>query len=100
MRTTFTTAIIAGIASQAAAFWGTPHCLVARQAQAILEDENPAVLQSALDMLATLQKSQPTLTKKERNNPFTECATFADDIKGEGYSFQSDWHYTNLPYLD
>ena len=26
-------------------------------------------------------------------------ATFADDIKGEGYSFQADWHFINLPVL-
>lgn len=36
----------------------------------------------------------------EGSHPFTECATFADDCKGKGYSFQSNWHYINLPYLD
>ena len=36
----------------------------------------------------------------EKDHPFTECATFGDDIKGKGYSFQADWHYTNQPYLD
>ena len=40
------------------------------------------------------------MTSSEGDNPFTECATFADDIKGQGYSFQSDWHFINLPYLD
>lgn len=28
----------------------------------------------------------------------TECATFGDDCKGKGYSFQSGWHFINLPY--
>ena len=36
----------------------------------------------------------------EGNNPFTECATWADDIKGKGYSFQSPWHFINTPYYD
>ena len=44
--------------------------------------------------------SDPTLTKDEGSHPFTECATFADDIKGEGYSAQSDWHFIDQPYLD
>ena len=29
-----------------------------------------------------------------------ECAPFADTIKGQGYSFQSDWHFVNQPYTD
>jgi hypothetical protein len=29
----------------------------------------------------------------------TECATFADDIKGQGYSFQAGWHFIDTPYL-
>ena len=37
---------------------------------------------------------------EEKNHPFSECATFADNIKGEGYSFQAGWHFINLPYLD
>lgn len=28
----------------------------------------------------------------------TECATFADNIKGQGYSFQSPWHFIDQPY--
>ena len=40
------------------------------------------------------------MTSSEGDNPFTECATFADDIKGQGYSFQSSWHFINIPYLD
>lgn len=30
----------------------------------------------------------------------TECATFADDIKGQGYAFQAGWHFIDTPYLD
>jgi hypothetical protein len=36
----------------------------------------------------------------EKDHPFVECAPFADTVKGQGYSFQSDWHYVNNPYLD
>lgn len=47
-----------------------------------------------------LADSDPSLTKGESSHPLTECATFADDIKGEGYSFQSGWHFVDQPYLD
>lgn len=41
------------------------------------------------------------MTSSESTNGhcFSECSTFADDIKGEGYSFQADWHFLDLPYL-
>lgn len=50
--------------------------------------------------LEVLEKSDSNLTRRESKHAFTECATFADSIKGEGYSFQSDWHFINLPYLN
>ena len=68
-------------------------------AQTILEEEAPDALDSALTELAALTKYYPSLTEDEDKHPFTECATFADDIKGEGYSFQADWHFINLPVL-
>ena len=78
--------------------------IVARQAQSILETSNPEALQAALDDLKALQTYYPDLEKETsvstNNHAFTECATFADDVKGQGYSFQSNWHFTNLPYLD
>ena len=92
---------IAATASYANAFWSTAHLLskflthlfdhitfniVARRAQKLLEDENPDALSAALDVLATLKDSHPDIVK-EGDNPFTECATFADEIKSEGYSF-------------
>ena len=57
------------------------------------------MLATAIKELAVLKKYYPSLVT-ENKNPFTECATFADDIKGKGYSFQANWHYINLPYLD
>ena len=68
-------------------------------AESILESEAPNSLNFALTELNSLIVNNATLTKDEENHPFTECATFADDIKGEGYSFQSDWHFIDQPYL-
>jgi hypothetical protein len=80
---TFTASILAfaAIASQAEAFWGTAHLLIAREAEALLATSNPDILAAAVKELAVLKKSFPTLVK-EAGHPFTECATFADDIKG------------------
>jgi len=38
--------------------------------------------------------------KNEDKYPFVECAPFADTIKGQGYSYQKEWHFVNTPYLD
>ena len=40
------------------------------------------------------------MTSDEGEHPFTECATFADNIKGQGYSWQSDWHFIDQAYYD
>lgn len=64
-----------------------------------MEAENPAALSAALDELSTLNKSHSSLTKGENDHPFTECATFADDIKPT-YTFQNGWHFIDQPYLD
>lgn len=70
--------------------------LVAAQAQNFLESENPAVLNAALAELYTLKVSRPDLITREVNHPFTECSTFADDIKSI-YSFQAGWHFIDQP---
>ena len=59
-------------------------------------------LQKALDVLKPLSESKqyPDLIKHEKDHPFTECATFADDIKGEGMTWQASWHFINQPYFD
>jgi hypothetical protein len=51
-----------------------------------------------LEELAPLKENYPSLTGDEGDHPMTECATFADNIKGQGYSFQSGWHFINEPY--
>ena len=74
--------------------------VVSRQAEAILESEAPEALNSALTILSHLKESHPEITYEEGQHPFTECATFADDIKGEGYSFQNEWHYKDQPWFN
>jgi len=56
-------------------------------------------LSAALAELYTLKESHPSLITREVNHPFTEAATFADDIKST-YSFQAGWHFIDQPYLD
>jgi hypothetical protein len=68
-------------------------------AEQILEAEAPNSLAAAISELEVLQANYTTITKGENNHPFTECASFADSIKGQGYSFQADWHFIDQPYL-
>ena len=98
---TFTSSILAfaALASQAEAFWGKSHMLLARASQDMLETNYPDVFSAILSELEVLELSNPEICQEDKH-PFTECAPFADHIKGMGYSFQSDWHFINLPYLD
>jgi len=50
-------------------------------------------LEQALEVLQSLRDSDPELTYREVNEPFVECATFADDIKYHGHAWQSDFHF-------
>jgi len=72
--------------------------LVARQAEAILAQSHPAALKAAINQLAALKASHPSLTTDEGAHPFTECALFADNIKAQGYTWQSSWHFIDIPY--
>jgi hypothetical protein len=40
------------------------------------------------------------MTRLEGDYPVVECATFADEIKAKGASWQSGWHFVDTPYLD
>lgn len=82
------------------AFWGISHVLLARHAQELLQEEAPDVYQAVLDELAPLKEDYPSLTTNEDKHPMTECATFADDIKANGFSWQNGWHFINTPYYD
>jgi hypothetical protein len=74
--------------------------LVARIAYNILEQESPETIQGVENILTYLESSNPAWTNKERNHPFVECVTFADDIKKKGGNYQNTWHYTDTPYYD
>jgi hypothetical protein len=89
------------LATQAQAWWDKGHLIVARVAYDILEAEDPTALAGANALLAVLQAdSDIQALNYENKYPFVECAPFADTIKGQGYSFQADWHFVNTPYLD
>ena len=92
----------ATVLSTANAWWDEAHLITAKIAYDILLEEDPAALDAANTVLAQLKKdgSDIPALSKEKNYPFVECAPFADTIKGQGYSFQSDWHFVNNPYLD
>jgi hypothetical protein len=39
------------------------------------------------------------MTVKEVKYPFVECTTLADDMKMKGWSWQTEWHYVNTPWI-
>ena len=75
-------------------FWQRGHLLVSRHAESILAEEDPIALENAIAELRNLT-SYSSLVKDEDEHPFTECAIFADNIKGKGMTWQSTWHYNN-----
>ena len=36
----------------------------------------------------------------EKDHPFVECATFADEAKTRGWDDQADWHFIDIPLYD
>lgn len=90
---------LAMLANSVNAWFGTGHLLVARIAYEILEKQSPSTLSNVENILAVFKKSDPKLTSKEKNYPFVECATFADDIKYRGGGYQKGWHFIDSPYL-
>ena len=61
--------------------------MTARRAYDLLSTENPTALKAAQDMLSSLKRHYPDITKNEKDHPFVECATFADIIKPLGYGW-------------
>jgi hypothetical protein len=54
---------------------------VARVAFDKLTNESPAIVAKANNIL----KGIASFTDLEKDHPFVECATFADEIKGKGF---------------
>lgn len=47
--------------------------------------------------MSTLTRNNRALVQHEGNYPFVESATFADDVKAKGGSYQSGWHFDDNP---
>ena len=92
--------IAAALAGTTNAWFGTGHLLVARIAENILNEKAPEQLEKVKTVLSTLETTDASLTKHEKNHPFVECATFADDFKYNGGYYQKGWHFIDQPYLD
>ncbi len=106
------TLLVALLFGHATAFWQQGHLMgkstfvfliafsVARIAFDKLQSENPSALNAANDLLKVYSQAQPSMTHLEGEYPFVECATFADEIKAKGGSWQSGWHFIDTPFLD
>jgi hypothetical protein len=62
-----------------------------------LKESHPKVLEKANSILAG---GVQVFTSFEKDYPFVECATFADEIKDTGFEDQSHWHFVDQPYFD
>lgn len=62
--------------------------------------QGQVALAKANSLLKVYSSSHPSMTGLEGNYPFVECATFADEIKAKGGSWQSGWHFVDTPYFD
>lgn len=60
--------------------------------------ENPLALKKAEDILEVM--ANQTITSSERDHPFVESSAFADEVKYKGGSWQSNWHFVDIPYFD
>ena len=69
------------------AWSGAGHLLIARIAETILEKESPQTIKDVESILSILQKDFSNWTYKEKDHPFVECVTYADDIKYKGGSW-------------
>lgn len=87
------------VLSSVNAWSGPAHLLTSRIAEEILKKENPQVIENIKIILASLKESDPDIVV-EGDHPFTECTTFADNIKYHGGMFQQAWHFKDQPYLD
>ena len=76
--------------------------LVARIAYDHLDStpQGKAALDKATQLLKVYSSKYPSMTNLEGSYPLVECATFADEIKAKGGSWQSGWHFVDTPYLD
>ena len=91
--------IAAAAISQATAWWGKGHEIVAQIAYDKLKAESPASIDQINKVLGFLTRDQPSILK-EKNYPMIEGSTWADDVKAKGGSFQNEWHFSDEPVFD
>lgn len=94
--------VVALLVGQATAFWQYGHLYVAKVAYDKLSftKEGKSALDAATNLLKVYSNSHSDMTGLEGSYPFVECATFADEIKAKGQTWQSGWHFVDEPYLD
>ena len=76
------------------------HYLTTRIAQILLEKDSPETVENINHILQILELSSPSQTVYEGKHPFVECSAYADWIKYRGGSWQSNWHFVDVPILD
>lgn len=79
------------MATQAFAWWETPHMLVANIAY---EEMTPHARERADKLIALHAKQYP------KTADFVTASVWADDIKGQGNKTYSTWHYVTLTFKD
>ena len=101
MRASFLLVITTALFISVAQAWSiNGHMMVANIAQNLLEDRSPDSLKAANKMLTYLAKHDSSFVVHEGDHAFVETATFADDMKYHGEMWQSDFHFTNLPWVE
>lgn len=59
-------------------------------------ERNPQAIKISNEILSKIAM----FTTLEKNYPFVECATFADEAKTKGFHQTSNWHFTSHPFFD
>jgi len=78
----FITSAILALSSTVSAWSGPAHLMTARVAQEVLEKRSPATIGKVEAILSVLKDNG--FPVREDKHAFTECVTFADDIKYHG----------------
>ena len=74
--------------------------MTTRIAQILLEKDSPETVENINHILQIMELSSPSQTVYEGKHPFVECSAYADWIKYRGGSWQSNWHFVDVPILD
>jgi len=78
----FITSAILALSASVQAWSGPAHLMTARVAQTVLEERSPETITKVETILSVLKDNG--FPVREDKHAFTECVTFADDIKYHG----------------